>query len=163
MNPWTQVAMEISKKQRGPLLLRSTPQVLGELPGLGQSHIVVLAWSGSMSVVLVVPSARKKEGWAPQSATTTGRHKSSAGTITFGYFAFEGLWLIPGTAKPQVDRLHFHLGDGSQVDVGVRDGRFLVVREVDPLPFEATVLRADGQVLDHFHLPPERAKVLVHG
>jgi hypothetical protein len=158
MNPWTQAAMEISKKQRGPFLLHGTPQVLGELPGLGQSHIVVLAWSNSMSVVLVVPATRKKEGWAPQSATTTGRDKSSAGAISFGYFAFEGLWLIPGAAKPQVDRLHFHLGDGSQVNGAVRDGRFLVVREVDPMPFEATALTKDGQVLDRFRLPPEKAK-----
>lgn len=156
MNPWTQAAMEISKKQRGPFLLRGTPQVLGELPGLGQSHIVVLAWSNSMSVFLVVPSTRKKEGWAPQSATTTGRKKSSAGTITFGYFAFEGLWLNPGTAKLQVDTLHFHLGYGSQIDTEIRDGRFLVVREVDPLPFEAPALTKDGQVLDRFQLPPKR-------
>ncbi len=93
-----------------------------------------------------------------QSATTTGRHKSSARKVIWGYFAFEGLWLVPGIAKPEVGRLHVKLGDGSELDEEVREGRFLIVREVDPIPFEATVLSPDGKAIDDFGLPPKRAK-----
>lgn len=158
MNPWTQVAIDELKKGRGPHVPRGTPQVLSDMPGLGQSRIIVLAWPHDWSIALVVPSTKRKEGWQPRDMVTHGGLKSPAELVAHAYFDFLGLCFIAGTAKPQVARLHFELADGSQVDANVRDGGFLVVTEVDPIPFEATVLKADGQVLDRFRIPPERAK-----
>lgn len=57
-----------------------------------------------------------------------------------------------------MERIHFQFGDGSEIDVDVRDGVFLCVREIDPIPFEATVLSTDGKEIDDFRIPPKRAK-----
>lgn len=158
MNPWTQVAIETlrSLRKRPGGALRDPVRVLGDFKGLGQSHIVALATPDLAILALVSPSSRVAEGWILEHSIAPKVPKSPSGTVSIGCFNFIGLWFILGTIKnAQVTVLRFRLRDGTEVDANPQEGGFLVIRELDPVPFEITVLKQDGHVLERLRFPPQ--------
>lgn len=166
MNPWTQVAIErLRQKRVSPL--REPVQVLGEAKGLGQSRIVALAHPGTefldrirkttrLTVALVVPVALRDGGeWALESSRTVQGYKSPSNMLVVGCINRFGIWLTLGTITDrQVYALRLHLRNEQEIEPDIEDQGFLLITEMDPRPFQVTLLSRDNQVLEQFPFPP---------
>ncbi len=137
--------------------------LLGEVPGLGKSWIVGLAYekrrgSGQTDVVftsaIVAPYNAPPFGWTVMSAVSGDRVLSA--TIAVASHTLAGVWLTLGLfAGPEVVRARLALNDGKEVEPTIRDGGFMHVAEEDPLPVRIGVFGRAARLLETVGFPPE--------
>ncbi|MCL4488518.1 MAG: hypothetical protein M1570_10370 [Chloroflexi bacterium] len=139
----------------------SPMQVAGEFKGIGQSWVTVLTTPQDLCAALVSPSVRKPSGWGVENSITVKGTRAPSGSVDIGCFNFLGLWLIVGRRlDPRAASLQLQLREGDAVDAAVQNDAFLVVRELDPAPFEVTVQGGEGQALERFSFPPRGSRRL---